>query len=618
MNTEMLSETQKRIVNQELFRKLVLNEVKTRVSKKDYNIIVENYNLLLQHHISGPDILSEGVKDLFINMIQGIKKLGDKLNPDDEKLVLKLEAELESLIIQSSDLREQYVNYKETQKEVDAQTDGKADTSASVKIEKIRIQAEKLDKKSRQIAERINIIRKKYNLEPIEYEIPGVPADQQNDNIPDIIQGGEGGAAPAPKGGQSKKQAGIPPEVKKVAGEFENEKAPGIFSSIINSYKYAFGANAAMWKGLYKGFSQAERAPAPRQDDILLKILAMLIAQADKKGTPVPSNIEDAAEKAKEEVNDDEEGGEGEEEGKRKQNTVKGIQDKIILAINKVFDTKNVDISRKDTMELAKKITQNIVDQLRANDVQFKGLKESIEKEVLFILEGKVSQRFAGGKSEKYMKPVTFVKTLEKVRKFHYKTLNLNDTNKFEEYKNSEEDQEWMGFYGHYLDLKKLKSIEGKVLKAIDKEGNKSGQILKNKIKEKGKSIGAMLKKFQLYYRDRDTPEQKKRYRELLKKTSRERLGGKDAKDMYKPEKVKTFDLPKGKKGQINVKNLIFQALKGLNMDSEQVQDIESLLNKRLQSVVKQYIEKGMDVKVLEEKINRHLDKTVRILNNGM
>ena len=175
-----------------------------------------------------------------------------------------------------------------------------------------------------------------------------------------------------------------------------------------------------------------------------------------------------------------------------------------------------------------------------------------------------------------------------------------------------------MGFYGHYLDLKKLKSIEGKVLKAIDKEGNKSGEILKNKIKEKGKSIGAMLKKFQLYYRDRDTPEQKKRYRELLKKTSRERLGGKDAKDMYKPEKVKTFDLPKGKKGQINVKNLIFQALKGLNMDSKQVQDIESLLNKRLQSVVKQYIEKGMDVKVLEEKINRHLDKTVRILNNGM
>ena len=90
MNTEMLSETQKRIVNQELFRKLVLNEVKTRVSKKDYNIIVENYDLLLQHHISGPDILSEGVKDLFVNMIQGIKKLGDKLNPDDAEANFEL------------------------------------------------------------------------------------------------------------------------------------------------------------------------------------------------------------------------------------------------------------------------------------------------------------------------------------------------------------------------------------------------------------------------------------------------------------------------------------------------------------------------------------------------
>ena len=87
---------------------------------------------------------------------------------------------------------------------------------------------------------------------------------------------------------------------------------------------------------------------------------------------------------------------------------------------------------------------------------------------------------------------------------------------------------------------------------------------------------------------------------------------------MYKPEKVKTFELPKGKKGQINVKNLIFQALKGLNMDSKQVQDIESLLNKRLQGVVKQYLEKGMDTKVLEEKINRQIKHTVRILNNAM
>lgn len=642
MNLEMLSEKQKSIVKQEIFRKLVLTETKRRVSKKDYALIKENYDLLLIDYDQKSAILSEGARDYFASLIQGVKKLGDKLNPNDEELVKKLEAQLETLIRRSSELREQYVQFQDAQKEVAKETDGKTDTTTDVKIEKIRIEADKLDKQARQLAERVNAIRKKYKLPPIDYKIDGVPPEQQNDNIPDIVQGSddgkfEGGDSDgAGSGGDSGKKPGakrnsqgvpdnvpVPPEIKKIEDDFENPKAPGIFRSIIDSYKYAFGANAAMWKGIYNWFGKAEKAPRRNQDDLLIKLLDLLIAQAEKKGTPVPDDVK-KPDNDEEGGDNDEEGEEGKEgdkdkEGKDKPKTVKDIQDKIILAINKVFDTKNVDISRKDTMELAKTITKNLVDQLGAQGVEFRGVKakalqENVYRTLNKIMEGKVSQRFAGGKKEKYLDPKMFVKTLEKVRRHHYKTLNLNNTDTFEEYKDSEEDQEWMGFYGHYLDLKKLKSLEGKVLKSLTDKDDQ----LKDKIKMKGKTIGAMLKKFELYYRDRNSPKQMQRYKELLKKTSRERLGGKDAKDMYKPEKVKTFELPKGKKGQINVKNLIFQALKGLNMDSKQVQDIESLLNKRLQGVVKQYLEKGMDTKVLEEKINRQIKHTVRILNNAM
>ena len=102
------------------------------------------------------------------------------------------------------------------------------------------------------------------------------------------------------------------------------------------------------------------------------------------------------------------------------------------------------------------------------------------------------------------------------------------------------------------------------------------------------------------------------------KKAVRQQKGGQDAKDMYKPEKVPDAKLPQGKKGTINVKNLIFQALKGMQITGDQAKDIESLLNKRLQGVAKQYIAKGMEIRVLEEKLNRYANSIIKELKNAM
>ena len=86
---------------------------------------------------------------------------------------------------------------------------------------------------------------------------------------------------------------------------------------------------------------------------------------------------------------------------------------------------------------------------------------------------------------------------------------------------------------------------------------------------------------------------------------------------MYKPEKVPDAKLPQGKKGQVNIKNLIFQAFKGLNLDKDVMKDLEQSLNKKLQGIAKQYIAKGMDVNVLEEKLTRYANSVVKQLNEG-
>ena len=92
MNTKKLSESQKRIVNQELFRKLILNEAKNKVSRHDYRLIVKNYDYLLWESMTTPGVLlNEGMGDWFKGAFAGLKA---KLGPDDKKVAKDLETEI--------------------------------------------------------------------------------------------------------------------------------------------------------------------------------------------------------------------------------------------------------------------------------------------------------------------------------------------------------------------------------------------------------------------------------------------------------------------------------------------------------------------------------------------
>lgn len=112
-----------------------------------------------------------------------------------------------------------------------------------------------------------------------------------------------GNPPPAPQAGGAA-GGGVPPQIKNMEDDFENPKAPGIFTSILDSYKYAFGANANMWKGIYNWFGKAEKAPPARQDDLLLQLLMKLIDKMEARGGEAAKKA-DELEKEVEQIQDE-------------------------------------------------------------------------------------------------------------------------------------------------------------------------------------------------------------------------------------------------------------------------------------------------------------------------
>ncbi len=434
--------------------------------------------------------------------------------------------------------------------------------------------------------------------------------------------------------------------------QLDTPKSRSIWTSIKRNYMAAFEFMPALLGAGIRKLNQIGKAKPQSQDDMLLQLLMMLLQKSGaNQNVDIDKVQKDNEDKSEEPI----QGGEG-GEGGAKQNTVADLQDKVILALNKVLDTKDVDMSRRDTMELAKKLTKNLVDQMLANGIEFKGMKAQVQEAILNTLEGRLlteQEEEENAKKPKKeepeiddriqklirmrirrfsMSPVNFLNGLKKVkREFAEKEYGKKEI--FRQYINSPVEQEFVGLYDAYLDVMALNQAF-KILSKKAKEDKGIADALKKADsqiimiagkKEKGRKLSSLVVHFSNFYRlaskenqKPDHPAQFKKYLELKKKAVRQQKGGKDAKDMYKPEKVPDAELPKGQKGQINIKNLIFQALKGMEITGEKAQDIESLLNKRLQSVAKQYIEKGMEINVLEEKLNRYTVSIIKELKNAM
>ena len=425
----------------------------------------------------------------------------------------------------------------------------------------------------------------------------------------------------------------------------DTPKSQTIFGAIRDNYLKAFQFMPALLGAGIRKLNQIGRAQPQNQDNLLLQLLILLLQRTGLRQNVDPEKVAKDAEGMSEKPTTGDGGEGGDEAGEDKPNKVGDLQDKIILTLNKVLDTKNVDMSRRDTMELAKKITKNLVDQMLANGIEFKGMEAQIAETVNITLENRIllseQEEEEDSKVEKLIRmrvrrftanPANFLNALKNVRReFAQKEYGKKDI--FKQYINTDVEQEFVGLYDAYLDvmalgkaekiLKKQAKKDKNIANALEKADQQTIMVAGKKVT--GRKMSSLVVHFANFYKIANDdnqppnhPEQLKKYAELKKKVARLQKGGKDAKDMYDPKKVPDAELPKGKKGEINVKNLIFQALKGMEITGDQAKDIESLLNKRLQSVAKQYIKKGMEVRVLEEKLDRYAYSVLKELKNGM
>lgn len=122
--------------------------------------------------------------------------------------------------------------------------------------------------------------------------------------------------------------------------KLENPKAKGIWGSILDSYKYAFAANASMWKNVFGFFNKTQAAPPQRQDDMLLQLVMQLMKQMQNQnvaGEPTKTlTPEEAEEDGEEAENLDPETGEDEKEDDKSIAIRKG-KDSLQSRLSKLF-----------------------------------------------------------------------------------------------------------------------------------------------------------------------------------------------------------------------------------------------------------------------------------------
>lgn len=430
------------------------------------------------------------------------------------------------------------------------------------------------------------------------------------------------------------------------ADKLENPKAKSIFSSIVDSYKYAFGANAKMWKNVFGFFTKAERSPPRRQDDMMMMLLMQLMQMMQKQNVPGEPQQPLTPQAVKPEIDKDDDEGEGAEEGgdevppdpPKKTITVRSVQRPIINVVQRVAAAQGVDVSVRQAQDIAIAITKNLADQMRANGVVFKGDKpKPEEKEAEAVNESKniwnnkdigklflehlsfiiSEERLAakyGMKKEKFspkeigldrrykhgaVEPRDYIKTLKAVQR-RFEEMGYKQKQTHYELKDTDNADNFVDYYDMYLDLKDLKKFN-RGTKRVAKDGEES-EILDNS-EEK---INYMIKKFELHgdFRDPGTgKEMRKKYIQMKKKMKG--MGGKEEKAA-----AKDLSMASAEKGKVNISKTVAKAIQAGGLSPDVAKKITPILKKKVKDIIAKHMD--TDVKYLEEKINRYVKAVIK------
>lgn len=401
--------------------------------------------------------------------------------------------------------------------------------------------------------------------------------------------------------------------------ELESPKAKGILASIFDSYKFAFASNAKMWEKIYD-FINGLGSKSPAEQEKGMK---------DAK-TQIDNSVDtdkEAGRTGKEDlkVNDT-------EVGDKKQLSVRSIQRPIINLVMRTASAQGVDVNVKQAEDIAIAITKNLVNQMRANGVEFKGLtkdlKESYMSELNKILK---EERFT--RPNQLEKMATMSKTgtkqtgvkigsqwIETAKQLKDKIVPFKMHKKegfaqsLEEA--SKEENSMIDFLDLANDLTEMLKTDvvqaarsgarrkreifdnlKDILMATLKQYRKNNIVIVKSVKNnKG---GEIIEKISL------TPEYRRKYIELKKKVK-----GLDKGEDKKQSSNSDVSTAPATKGKVNISQTVAKAIQAGGLDKDVAKKITPILKKKIEDIIGKHLD--ADVKMLEEKINRYVNSVIK------
>ena len=200
----------------------------------------------------------------------------------------------------------------------------------------------------------------------------------------------------------------------------------------------------------------------------------------------------------------------GEEEKKSRPIRVRTIQRPIINVVQRVARAEGVDMSVQQAEDIAVAITRNLVNQMRANGVEFRGvnkdLKESFINQVKEIIsEESLSSKLGSSKQKLSASDLEDVKGMNQRKKGQigrmagaidpadyiklakaviqkYDRMSLGNRKAMKELEKSDNPDEFVDFYDVFMDIKKLQKYFTATLKLADEKEKETIQSFKKKI----------------------------------------------------------------------------------------------------------------------------------------
>lgn len=344
-------------------------------------------------------------------------------------------------------------------------------------------------------------------------------------------------------------------------------------------------------------------------------------------------------------------------EAKKPVDTVRSVQRPIINLVQRVAAAQGVDVSVKQAQEIAIVITKNLVNQMRANGVEFKGvtkdLKESLVADIQEILgearlarswmqDNMKTQSKTGAKNTGVRIGSQWIATADELfRKIKANGLHTVDGFQDNMEQMKREPNNYIDFLDIAQDLGQLMPREvitaahsGARRRRDELEELKDSLMITLKLYKQFKIVqieedGKKPSKFGNITKIKFTRDARKKYAELKREVGtvdskkkgtklgqdKQRIAGDEerAKERIAKGKIdKPVDdsLAKPVKGKVNISQTVAKAIKKSGLDQDVAKKITPILKDKIAKIIARHMDK--DVKYLEEKINRYVGTVIK------